>query len=64
MENLINGIHLQFFAEDDVESYNDVDFGVAFADDREHGINHLPASGCQRFRPALCSRNTPNSRQP
>ena len=36
----------------------------AFADDREHGINHLPASGRQRFRPALCSRNTPSSRQP
>lgn len=38
MENLINGIHLQFFAEDDVESYNDVDFGVAFADDSESSV--------------------------
>lgn len=38
MKNLINGIHLQFFAEDDVESYNDVDFGVAFADDSESSV--------------------------
>lgn len=38
MKNLINGIHLQFFAEDDVESYNDVDFGVAFANDSESSV--------------------------